>query len=312
MQNCPNCQMLMEDDELLCVACTDEIAAAASSVARPSPGTASPGIGVGIALLERPVTGAVPLPEAVRYRSPGGRRRAVRGVVWLVVLAAALAALAVMALRGEGPIAEAAVEAGLVAPPVVSVPSSWQTVAPAGAGFRVSMPVGAASVDDVSAGLGPEAAGMVGMASALGQGGSTTVVSDGLARTPAGIAALDDPATFGALIDSMVGALVTSTANSIGTASSSSTGVGLEGDVAAVPPAAPVAAIETMRRQAPVGNGRAVDVVVLDEAAAITTRARFLLADGRVHVVVTTGIDEGNRRLDEVHARVISTLETTV
>lgn len=236
--------------------------------------------------MERPVTGAVPLPETVRYRIPGGRRRAVKSVVWLVVIAAAIVALAVMALRGEGPIAEAAVEAGLVAPPVVSVPSSWQSVAPEETGFRVSVPAGAASADGISAGLGPQAAGMVGVASELGQGGSTTVVSDGPERAPAEIAALDDPAAFGALVDSMAGALAAGTPTSAG--------------------------IETMRRQVPVGNGRAVDVVVVDEVAAVTTRARFLLADGRVHVVVTTGMDEGQRRLDEVHARVISTLETTV
>ena len=310
--------MLMEDDEALCGACVDE--RAASSVGRSSPGSVAPpalrpppGIGGGTALLERPATGAVPLPEAVRYRTAGGHRRAVKGVVWLVLLAAAVAALVVVALRGEGPIAEAAVEAGLVAPPVVSVPSAWGTVAPDGAGFRVSMPAGAASTDGISAGLGPQAAGMVGVASALGKGGSTTVVSDGLARTPAEVAALDDPSAFGALVDSMAGALATSTVSPIGTASSSSAGVGPGGDAAAaVPPATPMAGIETVRREAPVGNGRAIDVVVVDDAAAVTIRVRFLLADGRVHVVVTIGLDEGHRRLDDVHARVLGSLDTAL
>ena len=303
MQNCPSCQMLMEDEEVLCVACADERSSASvrSAPGRPSPQATGPrpGAGLGTALLERPVAGPVPLPESVRYRTVGGHRRAVKSVVWSVLLAAGLAALAVMAVRGEGPIAEAAVEAGLVAPPVVSVPSSWQTVSPDGVGFRASMPAGSATTDGGSAGLGPQGAELVGVATALGQGGSTTVVADGPERAPAELAALDDPAAFGSLVDSMVGSLATST----------STPAPNGGVESAAP--APPAGVETMRRQTPVANGRAIDVVVADEASAVTTRARFLLADGRVHVVVTSGMDEGHRRLDEVHARVISALETT-
>jgi hypothetical protein len=258
------------------------------------------------------VAGPIPLPESVRYRTAGGHRRVVKGVVWSVVLAAGVAALAFMAMRGEGSIAEAAVEAGLVAPPAVSVPSSWQTVSPDGAGFRASVPSGSATTDGVSAGLGPQAAGLIGVSASLGSGGSTTVVADAAQRGPAELAALDDPAAFGMLVDSMVGPLAISP-SPFAPASHSGGGVSgaMSGDTSDLAPAASPGGIETMRRQTPVGNGRAVDVVVANDTTAVTTRARFLLADGRVHVVVTSGMDEGHRRLDEVHARVISGLETT-
>ncbi len=316
MQNCPTCQMLMEDEEQLCAACAAERSSASDRLAPgpPAPDRSLaqavgplPGVGVGTAVLERPVAGPIPLPESVRYRTAGGHRRVVKGVVWSVVLAAGVAALAVMAMRGEGPIAEAAVEAGLVAPPSVSVPSSWQTVSPDGVGFRASVPSGSATTDGVSAGLGPQAAGLIGVSASLGSGGSTTVVADAAQRGPAELAALDDPAAFGMLVDSMVGPLAISPSPF---APASHSG-GASGDTSDLAPVASPGGIETMRRQTPVGNGRAVDVVVANDTTAVTTRARFLLADGRVHVVVTSGMDEGHRRLDEVHARVISALETT-
>jgi hypothetical protein len=64
-------------------------------------------------------------------------------------------------------------------------------------------------------------------------------------------------------------------------------------------------ATETVRRDVPVGNGRAVDLVVVDEAEGVTTRARYHLVGGHLLGVVTTGLDEGADRLDEVHARVL-------
>jgi hypothetical protein len=69
--------------------------------------------------------------------------------------------------------------------------------------------------------------------------------------------------------------------------------------------------VETVRRDIPVGNGRAVDVVVVDESAGTTTRARYLLANGRMYAVVTSGLDAGAENLDEVHSRMLGSFEAT-
>ena len=93
---------------------------------------------------------------------------------------------------------------------------------------------------------------------------------------------MDDPAAFGGLVDAMVSGLVGATEHGR----------------------------ETVRREVPVGNGRAVDVVVVDDTAGTTARARYLLADGRMYAVVTTGLDEGAKDLDEVHARMLASFDT--
>ncbi len=86
MQNCPSCQMLMEDHEALCPSCAQARDAAPTLLGAPSfvsPST-GPG-GTATAVLERPV--AAPVPGEIRYRQPGEHRRAwTIGVLLAVVL----------------------------------------------------------------------------------------------------------------------------------------------------------------------------------------------------------------------------------
>ncbi len=308
MLNCPNCQMLMDDHELLCSSCTglppsgqmphDPAAHGRPAHDRPAHDPSAEGqtehgqpahhqgvAGTATALLERPAPIADPMPS-LKYRDPRGRRRSMRAVAVAVLVAGAGAAVVVYALRGEGPIADAAVEAGLVAPPVVSVPSSWTSMSSDDGSFRVQMPVGATEVDALGSTEqvdGPAPRRVHGVEAALGAGGTTAVASFDLGLTPEAFAQLDDPVAFDALVDSLAFEL----------------GV-VHG-----------AGAETVRRDVPTGNGRAVDVVMADESIGSTTRARFLLADDRVYMVVTGGLDVGASRLDKVHSRVLSSLRTS-
>ena len=273
MQNCPSCQMLMEDDEILCSTCAPPAAPAPVGAARELSGTAA------TALLERPT--AVPMPTTVRYRQPGSHRRTVKLVVVVLALLAAVVAVVVLALRGEGPVARAAVDAGLVAAPVVSVPDTWATkVSDAGA-FRISMPQGASALEGMVDAQNPAAGSTFGFQFGFGDGGSTAVVSTDFGMAPGALGAMDDPAAFNGMVDSMVAGLV-----------------GMTGS-----------GEETVRREVPVGNGRAVDLVVVDESAGTTTRARYLLANGRMYAVVTSGLDAGAEDLDEVHSRMLGSFE---
>lgn len=275
MQNCPGCQMLMDDDAAQCSACRSE----------PSePSVASSGgtvLGGRTAVLERPTS--VPMPATVTYRTPRGRRGG-RGVLILLLLAlGGGGVLLAMALRGEGPLAETVVEAGLVAAPVVSVPGAWSSASSEAGGFRAAMPSGAQRIEAPIDPANPAAGTVHGYETRLGEGGSTRVVGMDLAPRPDLVrAAAADAAAFSALIDSTV--------RSIGGGT----------------------AVETVRRDVRVGNGRAVDVVVVDEAEGVTTRARYHLVGSRLLGVVTTGLDEGADRLDEVHSKVLESFRPTV
>lgn len=279
MQNCPTCQMLMDDHEVVCASCAAESALGGPlSSTHTASGAAA---GSATAVLERPAS--VPMPQTVRYRSPGEHRRRGVVVVLVLVLVAAIAGLVVMGLRGEGPLARTVVEAGLVAPPVVSVPDAWSTVASDDGAFRLAMPRGATELSEVVDAANPAAGSTYGYEVQLGEGGSAAVVSSDFGMAPADIMAIDDPARFDGMVDAMV-------AGMIGPGGTSR---------------------ETVRRDVPVGNGRAADLVVVDEATASTARVRILLADGRMYMVMTSGSDEGADRLDEVHARLLDTFETT-
>jgi len=50
-------------------------------------------------------------------------------------------------------------------------------------------------------------------------------------------------------------------------------------------------------------------VVLIDEADARTTRARFHEAGGRLYLLVTSGLDEYGNDLDRVHARLTDSFE---
>jgi hypothetical protein len=100
----------------------------------------------------------------------------------------------------------------------------------------------------------------------------------------ASVSAMDDPAAFDGLVSTLA--------------------AGLEGLTDH--------GTETVRRDVPVGFGRAVDVVIVDDVEGVTTRVRYVLADGRVYALVTSGVDEGAEQLDEVHARLLETFEPSV
>ncbi len=284
MQNCPSCQMLMEDHEALCPSCAAERADASSFGPVVIGGHSSMPSGAApsaTAVLERPT--AVPMPSTVRYRTPGEHRRVwVVGVVVLALLGGVVA-LGVMAMRGDGPLAEVAVDAGLAEPPVVDVPDAWVRRSSAEGAFRIEMPAGATDLAGLVDAANPASGSTYGFQTTFGRGGSTAVVSTDFGMAPGTLAAMDDPAAFGGLVDAMVSGLIAGTDQGV----------------------------ETVRREVPVGNGRAVDVVVVDDVAGTTTRARYLLADGRMYAVVTAGLDEGAAALDEVHARMLASFETT-
>lgn len=282
MQNCPSCQMLMEDHEALCPSCAQARDAAPTLLGAPSfvsPST-GPG-GTATAVLERPV--AAPVPGEIRYRQPGEHRRAWTIGVLLVVVLGAAVVLGAMAVRGDGPLADVLVDAGVLPPPPVHVPDSWTNVSSEEGAFTVTMPAGATALDGIVDAQNPAAGSTHGFETRLGEGGSTAVVSTDFGMAPGTLAGMDDPAAFNGLVDSMVAGIVGET----------------DGGA------------ETVRREVPVGNGRAVDAVVVDDVAGVTTRVRYLLADGRMFAVVTSGLDEGADDLDEVHARMLSTFEVS-
>jgi hypothetical protein len=220
---------------------------------------------VGTAVLDRPTVAAGP--STLRYREPGRHRRTTRLVVVVGLALVALAVLGVMAARGDGPLADAAVDAGLVAPPVVDVPDRWVTASSDAGGFRATLPEGARAATGAAEGFEAD----------LGPGGSAVVTWSPLAAPPGA----DDAV------------LLQESATRLSQALS----------------AAAPGSMETIRREVPVGNGRAADLVVIDEAGATTTRARIWLVGGRVLTVVTAGDDRGADELDEVHARLLAGLE---
>jgi hypothetical protein len=282
MQNCPSCQMLMEDHEALCPSCAQERDAVPTLLGTPAFVLPASGPGGGsTAVLDRPV--AVPMPGEIHYRQPGEHRRAWTIGVLLAVLVGAAAVLLTMAVRGDGPLADVLVDAGVLPPPAVHVPDSWTNVSSEAGAFTVTMPAGAKELDGIVDAQNPAAGSTHGFETRLGEGGSTAVVSTDFGMAPGTLAGMDDPAAFNGLVDSMVAGMVGAT----------------DGGA------------ETVRREIPVGNGRAVDAVVVDDVAGVTTRVRYLLANGRMYAVVTTGSDEGADDLDEVHARMLATFEVS-
>ncbi len=282
MLNCPRCQMLMEDHEPLCAVCAAEAAAAPRLVERMAvPGVTAGGAlaggagsGSATALLERPT--AIPMPTSVTYRGVASRRTNTRIGVLVVLVVVVLGAVGVMTAKGEGPLAGMLIEAGVLEAAPVTVPDSWMLVTSSGGAFRVDLPAHATELDLSIDPSSPAAATTFGYQASLGEGGSTVVISSDLGMG-GGVGALDDPTAFTSLVDSMVGGLL---------------GTSPDGR-------------ETVRRDVPVGNGRAVDVVIVDDRADSTIRAHYLLAGDRVYAMVTRGVDEGGEALDEVHARVV-------
>jgi hypothetical protein len=283
----------MDDHEVVCPTCAARGAAGApASGAHVSTGAvgagvvgpgapASGGLGVtGTAVMERPAPAAAA--PALRYRQPGRGRRVAGWMVVLGVLVTAAVVLGAMAVRHQGPFADLAVDAGLIAPPLVDVPDRWTLRESEAGRFEVVMPVGSEDVMQPVDPADPARGDVVGYSATLGEGGDTTVISAELAM---GVdpAQLDDARLFADLM-SMV------TIDDGGP-----TGQG----------------ITTVRRPVRVPNGRAMDVVIVDDVNAATVRARYLLAGTRLYAIVTAGLDQGAAALDEVHARVLDTFEVT-
>lgn len=279
MQNCPSCQMLMEDHDDLCTVCAGERATPPPfQGAAGSPSTEAfvgGPQGPATALLERPPT-AVPMPETVRYRTRKQRRMSPGVVVIGVLLLGALVVLVAMGVRGDGPLAEQVVDMGLVAAPAVSVPDAWGNRSSDGGGFSVDLPAGATVLDE-PVNLSDPAAGTVrGFEVELGVGGEASVAAVEQPGAAELVGAADDGA-FAMLVQRFV------------------TNADL-GEVGAT-------------REVAVGNGRAMDVVLIDDADARTTRARFHEAGGRLYLLVTSGLDEFGNDLDRVHARLTDSFE---
>jgi hypothetical protein len=266
--------MLMDDDEALCPTCVEQRSGHAGAAARITASAGASSLGA-TALLDRPTTASAP--TTLRYRTPGQHRRTVRLVVVIAAVLVGAAVLAVMAARGDGPLADAAVAAGLVAPPVVDVPDRWVIASSDTGGFRAAVPEGARAYTPVPGRPVATTGVTEGFEVDLGSGGSASVTSSPLGVPPGA----DDALLLAESVTRLSQGLSTSTPGSI----------------------------ETIRREVPVGNGRAADLVVVDEAGATTTRARVWVVGGRVLTIVTAGDDEGGAELDEVHARLLAGLE---
>lgn len=270
----------MEEHEDRCVVC----AASAHAAASGSPGVGAVGRGrrgTATAVRERATTRSV-APPVLQYRRPGMRRRVVRTTVVTSVLGIAALALVVPGVRGDGPLAPILERAGLDAPQVVDVPSDWRSMGSSAGAFTAKLPVGASDVGGPMDPANPAAGAFWGLSVDLGDGGATAVLStDGGGIGVAGI--MDDPVRLSAALDAM--------------------GADLSPQ--------PIAGVETMRKDKPYGNGRAVDLVVVDDTAGITERTRVIVSRGRLYAIVTTGVDHSAARLDEVHARVLASFDAT-
>jgi hypothetical protein len=271
MQNCPRCQMLMDDHETLCSTCAAEQPSsfAASSVPIGSAPAGTPPV----AVLDRPV--AVPMPATVQYRQAGRSRRGGPVLAVVVLLLGAVGVLVLMGVRGDGPLARTVVEVGLVAPPAVSIPTMWGTYASTAGSFSVDLPADAVEVDGPIDAANPAAGTAVGFEVPLGVEGEAAVVAMSGPALQSTLEGVDD-AGFVDLIRFFV-------ADSP------------DGET-------------TVTRDVPTGNGRAVDVVQIDEDAGTTTRVRFHAAGGRLFVIGTTGVDEYQAELDAAHARIVDSL----
>ncbi len=215
---------------------------------------------------------SVPQPERVVYRNPHRRRNAVRAVMAFVLLLGGVAALVVLGAEGDGPLARSLVDAGLIEAPVVDVPSDWAVVTSGPGQFVAAVPMGA---EEVGVGVDPAdpgSGGPSGFTAQLGEEGSMSVVS-----IPVG-PEVDSDAGFAATIGQFA----------------AMSGLGEE----------------TIRREAPVGDGRAADVVFV-EGDSSTTRVRFQMTGGRLYVLSTGGSDLGADELDAAHARLIDGFRAT-
>jgi hypothetical protein len=277
VKDCPGCSFLIGDGEVLCSSCESKRVSTfplddLPGAALPAQSTAPTGAAHGATLLlDRPV--APPLDQGpVRFRDPTRVRRTVRSGVILAAVAALLGVLGPMALRGEGPLASTAISFGLAQPPAVVVPDNWTRFTSTPGNYGVSLPSGAVGHFETLVPGAPEAGSFAGYRSDLGEDGQILVLTGDLGLGPAQLAALDE-AGFDGLIDHVVAT------GRFGT--------------------------ETVRRDVALGVGRAKDSVIAGDDEASASRIRFMLVDGRFHMLVTEGPDSGASALDRAHSRLL-------
>jgi hypothetical protein len=265
----------MEAYEQRCVVCaaSEHIVPAGAAAAAPRPGGVR---GLATAVRERERVAPAPAPE-LNFRRPGLRRRAVRTAVVTSVLGVAALAVLLPGVQGEGPLATVIQDAGLAAPQVVEMPTEWASTGSSAGKFTALLPAGSV---DVGGPMNPEdssAGAYWGLAAELGDGGATAVLStDG--GTAGVVGVMEDPGRLASMLDVMAAELAPQ----------------------------PIMGVETTRKDKPIGSGRAMDLVVVDDDAEITRRTRVIVSRGRLYAIVTTGVDAGAARLDEVHARVLT------
>jgi hypothetical protein len=273
MKNCPKCSFLMGDDEVLCGPCT---AQPDRSFPLDDPQLPPTTGGRGSTLLLDPET-LTTRPSEVRYRGRSSSGVSGRTVALVVVVLGVVGVLGAMALRGDGPLASMAVDLGLADPPAVVVPENWSTLTSTEGKFSVELPAGAVAHDAPVDPAAPELGQMVGFRVPLGERGEMLALWTDFGLGPDRLRDIDD-AAFGAVVDQLIAR------SRLGE--------------------------ETVRRDGIVNTGRAVDSVLADGEDS-TTRARFQLVGGRLHVLVTRGAEEGARDLDAAHQRLIAGFEST-
>ena len=268
MKNCPKCSFLMGDDEALCAACT-----AQPDRSFPLDGPDLPPAGRGgggSTLLLDPET-LTTRPADVRYPTRSRSGVSGRAIALLVVVLGAVGVLVVMALRGDGPLASVAVDLGLADPPAVVVPEQWVTLHSTDGNFGVEIPSGAKEHEAPVDAAAPDLGQLRGFRVELGERGEMLALWTDFGLGGDRLRHIDD-ASFNAVVDEVI------VRARLGE--------------------------ETVRRDGIVAAGRAVDSVLANGEDS-TTRIRFQLVEGRLHLLMTRGSEDGARQLNEAHARLI-------
>ena len=280
MKSCPRCSFLMDDDQTCCAQCAEDsrreprmggYAAEDAGIHLPA-AAAGPTSSGGTALLAPPAP--PPLPETVTFRSSGP---AIRPAVLLLLVPLAAIVVAAAGYLGHGPLADQFVRWGLTSERAELLPATWAPVIDPSGSFRADLPAGSTDVftefdpADLAAGwvVGEHVEGVSG---ASMEAAWTTFGYD-----PEAISAFEDPGGLRALAQRYVDTR-------------------FDG--------APM----TVARDAQVPEGHAVDVVLADSSD-VTTRVRFVLADGRFYALSTTGPESGSRELDAAHRRLLRSFD---
>ena len=310
--SCASCREELAGRAPIADVAPSDVAATQRAASGRNGDAAAPRAGGGAtALLERP-SGASGEHPQIRYRSRARRRKVIRVLVVFVALGAGVVALVAFDARADGPLTEQLVRLGVLGEPVVSVPDAWSTIE-LGESAGGSVQVEAALPNErypVTAALpapAPPGAQLAGAEATLGTLGTTAALSSDLGGAAA---AFDGDAGLGSLADAIV---------------------------------ATVPGQELSRSTAMIGEGRALDVVVVatgvegvarfgspppPDAAAdagstagtdpspaagapdaeppgVTTRLRVMLVADQLVALVTSGVDDGADRLDDAHRRLV-------